>query len=103
MTPDSWVQDHLNHLIKPNQATVFVVADANNVCDVRGSVHKALKGSRSDEGTVALRQDVARVFRGWNDLHAKLVAGIVASNVAGKFKQARVGPTGRCVALRLSP
>ena len=94
------MQDHLNHLIRPNQATVFVVVDANNVCDAKGSVHKALKGSRPDEATAALRQDVATVFRGWNDLHAKLVAGIVANNVMGKFNQARVGPTGRCVALR---
>ena len=88
LTPKEWVRDHMEHLIKPNRATVFVVPDFGNVCD-QGLAHLSRNGSaHNGAGTHALMKAARLVFHGWLDLHARLAPNAVAINIPGKFNEA---------------
>ena len=88
------VQDHLDNLIVPNRAAVFVVVDSLNVCDRSSAVHRAVQlqpnESKWEAASRALLQEARVVFGGWPDLYAKLVQmpGASGNNVEKKFWQA---------------
>ena len=98
LTSPAWSKDHLENLIVPNSAAVFVVADPLNVCDKSSAVQHAVTLSNSfkwETASLALLQEAKAVFGGWPNLYAKVVPPVAASDVDKKFKQVR--------AIRASP
>ena len=59
LTPASWVQDHLDHLIVPNRAAVFVVVDPLNVCD---TALEPKKNASVAENSLALHRAATQVL-----------------------------------------
>ena len=103
LTAPEWSKDHLNNLIVPNRAAVFVVVDPVNVCDTSGAVQRALGRANSsnwEEASLALLQEARAVFGGWDHLYAKVVPPAKATDVEQKFKQVRATskPTAACSA-----
>ena len=94
LTLPAWSKDHLDNLIVPNCAAVFVVVDSLNVCDRSSAVHRAVRlppnESKWEAASRALLQEARAIFGGWPDLYAKLVQMPSASgnNVEKKFWQA---------------
>ena len=94
LTLPAWSKDHLDNLIVPNGAAVFVVVDSLNVCDRSSAVHRAVQlppnESKWEAASRALLQEARAVFGGWPDLYAKLVQmpGASGNNVEKKFWQA---------------
>ena len=94
LTLPAWSKDHLDNLIVPNRAAVFVVVDSLNVCDRSSAVHRAVQlqpnESKWEAASRALLQEARVVFGGWPDLYAKLVQmpGASGNNVEKKFWQA---------------
>jgi hypothetical protein len=75
MTPEL-TQNQLRHLILPNNASVFVVADAQNWCHATVEAQAALATGRPDGFARASRvftQQVRSAFHGWDDVHAVLL------------------------------
>ena len=103
LTAPEWSKDHLNNLIVPNRAAVFVVVDPVNVCDTSGAVQRALgraNSSKWEAASLALLQEARAVFGGWDHLYAKVVPPAKATDVEQKFKQVRATskPTAACSA-----
>ena len=96
LTAPEWSKDHLNNLIVPNRAAVFVVVDPVNVCDTSGAVQRALgraNSSKWEAASLALLQEARAIFGGWDHLYAKVVPPVKATDVEQKFKQVRArGP-----------
>ena len=94
LTLPAWSKDHLDNLIVPNRAAVFVVVDSLNVCDRSSAVHRAVQllpnESKWEAASRALLQEARAVFGGWPILYAKLVQmpGASGNNVEKKFWQA---------------
>ena len=102
LTAPEWSKDHLNNLIVPNRAAVFVVVDPVNVCDTSGAVQRALgraNSSKWEAASLALLQEARAIFGGWDHLYAKVVPPVKATDVEQKFKQVRAR-TGRLQAHR---
>lgn len=104
LTLPAWSNDHLDNLIVPNRAAVFVVVDPLNVCDKSSAVQLAVRQSNGTLGSkwcgaacrskwatasLALLQEAKAVFGGWPHLYAKLVPRVVVGDVASKFSQER--------------
>ena len=104
LTLPAWSNDHLDNLIVPNRAAVFVVVDPLNVCDKSSAVQLAVRQSNGTLGSkwcgaacrskwatasLALLQEAKAVFGGWPHLYAKLVPRVVVGDVANKFSQER--------------
>ena len=103
LTLPAWSKDHLDNLIVPNRAAVFVVVDPVNVCDTSGAVQRALgraNSSKWEAASLALLQEARAVFGGWDHLYAKVVPPAKATDVEQKFKQVRATskPTAACSA-----
>ena len=103
LTAPEWSKDHLNNLIVPNRAAVFVVVDPVNVCDTSGAVQRALgraNSSKWEAASLALLQEARAIFGGWDHLYAKVVPPVKATDVEQKFKQVRATskPTAACSA-----
>jgi len=107
LTAPEWSKDHLNNLIVPNRAAVFVVVDPVNVCDTSGAVQRALgraNSSKWEAASLALLQEARAIFGGWDHLYAKVVPPVKATDVEQKFKQVRARaraaskPTAACSA-----
>ena len=71
-----WIAHHLEFLIRPNWASVFVVADAENWCEAPDETREAL-AARTPSGRrraeEMFRQEVRAAWRGWEDVHAALL------------------------------
>ena len=92
LTAPEWSKDHLNNLIVPNRAAVFVVVDPVNVCDTSGAVQHAVgraNSSKWEAASLALLQEARAIFGGWDHLYAKVVPPVKATDVEQKFKQVR--------------
>ena len=99
LTAPEWSKDHLNNLIVPNRAAVFVVVDPVNVCDTSGAVQRALGRANSsnwEEASLALLQEARAIFGGWDHLYAKVVPPVKATDVEQKFKQVRAARSANC-------
>ena len=99
LTAPEWSKDHLNNLIVPNRAAVFVVVDPVNVCDTSGAVQRALgraNSSKWEEASLALLQEARAIFGGWDHLYAKVVPPVKATDVEQKFKQVRAARSANC-------
>ena len=99
LTAPEWSKDHLNNLIVPNRAAVFVVVDPVNVCDTSGAVQRALGRANSsnwEAASLALLQEARAVFGGWDHLYAKVVPPAKATDVEQKFKQVRAARSANC-------
>ena len=93
LTLPAWSKDHLDNLIVPNGAAVFVVVDPVNLCDKSSAVQRAISlpnASKWETASLALLQEATAVFGGWPNLYAKVV-NVAAGDVAKKFSQ--VGAT----------
>ena len=89
LTPSEWSRDHLENLIVPNRAAVFVLVDPVNVCDMSGAVQHAVRQSNSSKASLALLQEAKAVFGGWTNLYAKVVPPVKVLDVDKKFAQVR--------------
>ena len=92
LTSSEWSRDHLENLIVPNRAAVFVLVDPVNVCDTSSAVQHAVRQSNSSKwqtASLALLQEAKAVFGGWTNLYAKVVPPVKASDVDKKFTQVR--------------
>ena len=99
LTAPEWSKDHLNNLIVPNRAAVFVVVDPVNVCDTSGAVQRALgraNSSKWEAASLALLQEARAIFGGWDHLYAKVVPPVKATDVEQKFKQVRAARSANC-------
>ena len=99
LTAPEWSKDHLNNLIVPNRAAVFVVVDPVNVCDTSGAVQRALGRANSsnwEAASLALLQEARAIFGGWDHLYAKVVPPVKATDVEQKFKQVRAARSANC-------
>lgn len=77
----SWYSDHLQHLIRPYNASVIVVVTPLNWCNApkeAADLLKAHNGTINSDNrhaiTSLLRSDISRAFGGWNDLHVSLAS-----------------------------
>ena len=68
----TWAANHLENIIRPNDASVFVAVDPTNWCATSEVVREAY--ARGDDATVdaAFQAQVRAVFQGWPKLHALL-------------------------------
>ena len=92
LTSPEWSKDHLENLIVPNRAAVFVLVDPVNVCDTSSAVQHAVKlsnASKWETASLALLREAKAVFGGWPNLYAKVVPPVKASDVDKKFTQVR--------------
>lgn len=75
LTPD-WIYDHLQHLIVPTNASVYVVADTQNWCHAPPKARELLEG-RTRRGFLAasaiFEAEVRAAFHQWHDVHAQLL------------------------------
>ena len=100
LTPRAWIDNHMKHLIRPNNASVFVVADLDNWCHAPLSVRAELGNDTSKSAYRKISPDaknatsaaflrasdlfaesVAKTFRHWNDVHAQLLPVEVSMDV----------------------
>ena len=68
--------NHLDILIRPHAASVFVVTDVNNWCHAPLEAQAALINSSAAGFRLAaslFQEEVRRVFEGWDDVHARLL------------------------------
>ena len=92
LTSPEWSKDHLENLIVPNRAAVFVLVDPVNVCDTSSAVQHAVKlsnASKWETASLALHREAKAIFGGWPNLYAKVVPPVKASDVDKKFTQVR--------------
>ena len=78
----SWVASHMDLLIRPNNATVFVVADADSWCDASAEAQAAIAAGTPDGFALAslhFEHEVRNVFGNWPKLHARLLPKVSAS------------------------
>ena len=104
LTLPAWSKDHLENLIVPNRAAVFVLVDPVNVCDTSSKVLDAVRGSNSSKwetASFALLREAKSVFGGWANLYAKVVPPVKASDVVLKFNQVR--PVGASLPMPIRP
>ena len=76
-TPTHWVQSQLRHLIVPNNATVLVSIDIDNICHVTPEMQDALRQSNTsgfERMQRLLSGEVASVFTPWPHVYAQLIA-----------------------------
>ena len=76
-TPTHWVQSQLRHLIMPNNATVLVSIDIDNVCHVTPEMQEALRQSNSsgfERVQQLLSNEVASVFAPWPHVYTHFIA-----------------------------
>ena len=97
LTLPAWSTDHLENLIVPNQATVFVVADPVNICDTSSTVQHAIRNSSWETASLALLHAAKSVFGGWPHLFAKVVPSVnhghsdISTKLAKVHRQLRRG------------
>ena len=97
LTLPAWSTDHLENLIVPNQATVFVVADPVNICDTSSTVHHAIRNSSWETASLALLHAAKSVFGGWPHLFAKVVPSVnhghsdISTKLAKVYRQLKRG------------
>ena len=72
LTP-TWYDNHLRNLIRPNNATVILVADPENWCHAPPHATDALATAAFATAERALREEARRAFRGWANLHVALL------------------------------
>lgn len=69
-TTMQWAQNHLEHVIKPNNASIYLVASSSNWC---GPSSEAQQSQGSSSNDAILQRETRAAFRGWPDLHAALI------------------------------
>ena len=94
----AWAQNHLEHLIRPNAASVFLVASAINWCGASEAAREAIASGQSEQAQALLEADVRAAFQGWPHVHCAFIpsqqdveldANLTAQTIAaatGKFK-----------------
>ena len=77
---------HLQYLITPNNASVFVVASSSNWC---GPPSHARSATSSDVEAI-FQAEVRRAFHGWHDLHAALIPSEEGGAIDGAYAGAAI-------------
>ena len=72
----AWAQNHLQHLIMPNNASVFVVATSSTWCGPPPDARVAHADGKHSAAESVLQQEVRAAFRGWPNTHAALVTAL---------------------------
>ena len=70
-----WIDNHLQHLIHPNRATVIVVSDLLNWCHAPLAAHLALAAGENgwQEAKRIFAKEVDAAFSDWPFIHAELL------------------------------
>ena len=107
LTPSEWSKDHLENLIVPNRAAVFVLVDPVNVCDTSSAAQHAVKRSNSsnkwETASLALLQEAKAVFGGWTNLYVKVVPPVKVPEVSKKFAQVCARSSASAQSIPISP
>ena len=72
-TPAAWVRNHLQNLIVPNNASVFVAIDPMNWCHRPESLTDDMIRSQTSDALLALESQVNIVFEGWPHVRTALL------------------------------
>lgn len=68
-----WYGHHLDTVIRPNNATVFITVDVDNWCHAPLSVRDALKNRSLDAAQAAFERQVRTAFKNWPLLHSRFI------------------------------
>ena len=71
LTPD-WYENHLEHVIRPNNATVFIVSDFDNWCHAPEDARSAIANGKYDQASAIFVREVHSAFAGWRQVHGRL-------------------------------
>ena len=74
-----WIEHQLNFVVRPNHATVFVVADTENWCEAPDEARAELAARTSSGRRIAeaiFQHDVQVAWSGWDDVHATLLPDV---------------------------
>eukprot|EP00966_Prymnesium_polylepis_P227688 5269212-Prymnesium_polylepis.1 len=83
LTPALWISNHVEHLLMPYNASVFVVAEPSSWCHVKNlkqarhlhnPSHRLHNASAANELSALFEVEVRRMFAPyWSDVHAALL------------------------------
>lgn len=68
-----WADNHLESIIRPNHASVFVTVDPTNWCGAPPEARRAYGAGQRAIAEAALQAQVRLIFRDYQPLHASLV------------------------------
>ena len=71
----SWFDNHLEFLIAPNNASIFLGIDCSNWCSIPQHAAAACREQRWSDASATLHRQVQKAFRGWADMHVAVHAG----------------------------
>lgn len=71
-----WVNNHLENLIRPYDASVFVVANLENVCHSSNESSALLRAGKDGELEALFNADVRAAFHGWDKVYTLLATSL---------------------------
>jgi len=69
----AWFSNHLEYLIRPNDASVFIVVDPSNWCHATSGALVAYREGRTQDLQEELNKQVTAAFDGWQKVYAAVL------------------------------
>ncbi|KAL1521445.1 hypothetical protein AB1Y20_021109 [Prymnesium parvum] len=70
----AWYANHLQHLIRPHNVSVFVVSDVENWCHAPAEARAAIHERRMHDADAIFQREVRAAFGEWPYVYARLIS-----------------------------